>query len=91
MERAGASAALLHRIWPDGGGATLPAPSPRWVHYPLTGPLARIAARLPLPGSLKRSAWSLTLAAAYARGYRRADAFIPATQPEAVGASPERA
>jgi hypothetical protein len=78
MERVGASAALLHRLWPADRTAGLPRPHPRWRAYPVTGRLAAAVGALPVPDGLRRHAWSLSLVAAYARGYRHAERFIPA-------------
>ncbi len=78
MERAGASAALLHALHPGDTTATLATDGPRWDLLRRLYPMLRAAAGLPLPARLAPRVWSAACVAGYARGLERASAILPA-------------
>jgi len=70
MRGVGASARLLHEIWPEDRSAGLVRPAPHWPLYPVAGALAGAALALPLPLRVRRRLWAMRLMAAYVAGYR---------------------
>ncbi len=78
MERAGASAALLHALHPDDTSTALATDGPRWDLLRRLYPVLRMAAGVPLPGRLAPRVWSAACVAGYARGLQRASAILPA-------------